>query len=187
MRLDKQAFQRRCCNTSLLNILHAHFWSCSRQELRFRKGISTKKKETYSKICWLVGCLTSQQHTTVSQRRICSDKFTCCHTEKELTYQIFYLTQSQYTDTGPSSPSADTNTRGVWQGSPWSVKFKITCMTRPGKSLRSKRESNLVSGALETDTLTTWPTRRSCAEEEREGGGRGGGGGKKLYVLKGPM
>ena len=28
-----------------------------------------------------VGCLTSQQHVSVSQGRICSDKFTCCHTE----------------------------------------------------------------------------------------------------------
>ena len=27
------------------------------------------------------GCFTSQQHASVSQRRICSDKFTCCHTE----------------------------------------------------------------------------------------------------------
>ena len=29
----------------------------------------------------LVGCLTSQQHASVSQGRICSDKLTCCHTE----------------------------------------------------------------------------------------------------------
>ena len=32
-------------------------------------------------VCWLVGCLTSQQHASVPQGRICSDKFTCCHTE----------------------------------------------------------------------------------------------------------
>ena len=30
-----------------------------------------------------VGCLTSQQHASVSQGRICSDIFTCCHTEIE--------------------------------------------------------------------------------------------------------
>ena len=29
----------------------------------------------------LVGCLMSQQHASVSQRRICSDSCTCCHTE----------------------------------------------------------------------------------------------------------
>ena len=56
---------------------------------------------------WLVGCLTSQQQTSVSQGRICSDNFTCYHTETEVADQTFYLTQSQYTDTGPTSPSAD--------------------------------------------------------------------------------
>ena len=57
---------------------------------------------------WLfVGCLTSQQQASVSQGRICSDKFTCCHTEIEAADPTFYLTQSQYTDTRPTSPSAD--------------------------------------------------------------------------------
>ena len=55
----------------------------------------------------LVGCLTSQQHASVSRGRIFSDNFNCCHTEIEVTDQTFYLTQSQYTDTGPTSPSAD--------------------------------------------------------------------------------
>ena len=54
-----------------------------------------------------VGCLTTQQHASVSQGRICSDKFTCCHTEIEVADQTFYLTQSQYTDTGPTSPSTE--------------------------------------------------------------------------------
>ena len=47
-----------------------------------------------------VGCLTSQQQASVSQGRICSENFTCCHTEVEAVDQTFYLTQSQYTDTG---------------------------------------------------------------------------------------
>ena len=33
---------------------------------------------------WLLACLTFQQHTCVSQAQICSDKFTCCHTEIEV-------------------------------------------------------------------------------------------------------
>ena len=33
--------------------------------------------------------------------------FTCCYTEIEVADETFYLTQSQYTDTGPTSPSAD--------------------------------------------------------------------------------
>ena len=75
-------------------------------------------------VCLLfVGCLTSQQHASVSQERICSDKFTCCHTEIEVAYQTFHLNQSQYTDTGLTSPSADPITPGVWQGSHWSASF----------------------------------------------------------------
>ena len=74
-------------------------------------------------VCLLVGCLTSQQHASVSQGRICSDNFTCCHTEIEVADQTFYLTQSQYTDTGQTSPSADPITPGAWQGSHWSANF----------------------------------------------------------------
>ena len=80
-----------------------------------------------------VGCLTSRQHTSVSQGRICTDNFTCCHTEIEVADQTFYLTQSQYTDTGPTSHSADPITPGAWQGSHWSASFEVTGMTRPGK------------------------------------------------------
>ena len=63
-------------------------------------------------VCLLVGCLTSQQHTNVSQGRICTDNFTCCHAETEAADQTFSLTQSPYTDTGPTSPSADPRTPG---------------------------------------------------------------------------
>ena len=85
-------------------------------------------------VCWLVGCLTSQQQASVSQGRICSDNFTCCHTEIEVADPTFYLTQSQYTDTGTTSPSADPITPGAWQGSHWSANFEVTGMTRPRKN-----------------------------------------------------
>ena len=81
-----------------------------------------------------VGCLTSQQQASVSQGRICSDNFTYWHTEIEVADQTFYLTQSQYTDTGPTSPSADPITPGAWQGSHWSANFEVTGMTRPRKN-----------------------------------------------------
>ena len=84
-------------------------------------------------VCWLVGCLTSQQHASVSQGRICSDDCTCCHTETESADPTFYLTQSQYIDTGPTSPSADPITPGAWQGSHWRANVYVTGMTRPGK------------------------------------------------------
>ena len=54
-----------------------------------------------------VARLTSQQHVSVSQGRVCSGKCTCCHTEIEVADRTFYLTQSQYTDTGPTISSAD--------------------------------------------------------------------------------
>ena len=75
------------------------------------------------RVCLLVGCCTSQQHASVSQGRICSDNFTCCHTQIEVADQTFHLTRSQYTDTGPPSPSADPIMRGAWQGSHWSANF----------------------------------------------------------------
>ena len=79
-------------------------------------------------------CLTSLQQASVSQGRICSDNFSCCHTEIEVADQTFYLTQSQYTDTGPTSPSADPMTPGAWQGSHWSANFEVTGMTLPRKN-----------------------------------------------------
>ena len=82
----------------------------------------------------LVGCLTSQQQASVSQGRICSDNLTCCHTEIEVADPTFYLTQSQYTDTGPTSPSTDPITPGAWQGSHWSANVEVTGMTRPRKN-----------------------------------------------------
>ena len=81
------------------------------------------RQSRVNNVCLLVGCLTSQQHASVSQGRICSDNVTCCHTEIEVADPTFYLTQSQYTDTGPTSPSADPITPGAWQGSHWNVNF----------------------------------------------------------------
>ena len=69
------------------------------------------------------GCFTSQQQASVSQGQICSDKCACCHTEIEIADQTFYLTQSQYTDTRPTSLRADPKTPGTWQGSQWSANF----------------------------------------------------------------
>ena len=69
----------------------------------------------------LVGWLLNVPAT--SQGRICSGSFTCCHTEIEVADQTSHLTQSQYTDTGPTSPSTEPVTPGAWQGSHWSTNF----------------------------------------------------------------
>ena len=104
-------------------------------------------------VCLFVGCLTSQQQASVSQGRICSDNFTCCHTETEVADRTFYLTQSQYTDTGLTSPNTDPITPGAWQGSHWSANFEVTGMTRPRKKSRHKRDSNQGPSALDSDPL----------------------------------
>ena len=65
---------------------------------------------------------------------MCTDNFTCCHTEIEAADPTFHLTQSQCTDTGPTSPSADPITPGAWQGSHWSANFEVTGMTGPRKN-----------------------------------------------------
>ena len=40
-------------------------------------------------VCWLDGCLTSQQHVSVSQGQICSDSCTCCHTDLEVAVTVY--------------------------------------------------------------------------------------------------
>ena len=97
----------------------------------------------------------SRQHASVSQGRICSDSFACCHTEIKVADQTFYLAQSQYTDTGPTSPSADHITPGAWQGSHWSPNFWVTSMTRSGKI-----PSRAGSSTLGAVSLTTRPSRQ---------------------------
>ena len=77
-------------------------------------GVNGQTPRGQGFVCLLVDCLMSQQHGSVSQRQICLDKFTCCHTETEVADPTFYLTLSQYTDIGPTSPSADPITPGAW-------------------------------------------------------------------------
>ena len=107
------------------------------------------------------GCLTSQQQASVSQGRIRTVNFTCCHTEIEVADQTFCLTQSLYTDNGPTSHSADSIMPGAWPGSQWSGNFEVTGMTRPRQKSQCKRDSKTGSSALEVDALTTKPTRGS--------------------------
>ena len=94
-----------------------------REEREVERERELGEREREGEGLLFVGCLTSQQHTSVSQGRICSDNSTCCHTETEVADPTFYITQSQYTDTGPTSPSTDPITPGAWQGSHWSANF----------------------------------------------------------------
>ena len=96
--------------------------------------VQHKAQVMVKQLLLLVGCLTSQQHASVSQGRTCSDHFTCCHTETEVADQTFHLTQSQYTDTGPTGPNTDPITPGAWQDSHWSANFYVIGITPPRKN-----------------------------------------------------
>ena len=97
-----------------------------------------------------------------------SDNFTCCHTEREVADQTFHLTQSQHTDTKPTSPSAGPITPGAWQGSHWSANFEVTGVTRPRKTSRRKRDSDPGSSAVEVNSLTTRPARRGVKQASKQ-------------------
>ena len=122
----------------------------------------------FSKLLLLfVGCLTSQQQASVSQGRICSVKFTWCHNGIEVADQTFYLTQSQYTYTGPTSPSADPTTPGALQGSHRSANFCVTAMTRPRKKPVGSGIRTPDLSLSRRDALTTRPSSRSFSEQIR--------------------
>ena len=82
-------------------------------------------------VCWLLNVPATCE--CISGTDLLS--FTCCHTEIEVADPTLHLTQSQYTDTGPTSPSTNPITPGAWQDSHWSAKFEVTGMTRPRKIL----------------------------------------------------
>ena len=112
----------------------------------------------HSRIHLLVGRLMSQQHASVSQGQICSDNSMCCHTEIEAADQTFYLTLSQYTDTRPTSPSADSLVQAPGRVATGVQICKSLVWLDPKKSCR-KQDSNPGSSTPEADALTTRPAR----------------------------
>ena len=123
---DNCAFGRQW-GKNLPNILSSQKWARVRITIQ-AKGVSGL----------LLACLTSQQYASVSQGRICSDNFMCYYNETEVADPTFYVTQSQYADTRPTSPSSDQITPGTCQGSHWSTKFQVTGLTESGKILSKK-------------------------------------------------
>ena len=103
-----------------------------------------------------VGCSMSQQYTSVSQGRICSDKFMCCHTEIEVADQNF--PSHSVTVHWPTSPSTHLITPGAWQGSHWSANFYVSAI-----------DLNPRSSALQADALTIRPMRWFQTERWEEG------------------
>ena len=87
-----------------------------------KRGITQKPNPDWSSlfVCWLLyvpaTCECISGTNLLRQLHV-------LHTETEVADQTVHLTQSQYTDTGPTSPSTDPITPGAWQGSHWSANF----------------------------------------------------------------
>ena len=99
-------------------------------------------------IVGMAGCLTSQQHASVSGR-IYSDNCTYYGTEIEAADQIFSITQSQYADNRPTSPRADPMTPGAWQDSHWRTNSEVPGMTGERSTAKSGNEPR--PAAVEAD------------------------------------
>ena len=97
----------------------------------------------------VVGCLASPQHASISQGRICSHNCTHCHTEIEDANQTFYLTQSQYTDTGPIRPY-DARRLARW---PLEYQSYVPGMTDLERRSTAKTGIEPRSASLEADAL----------------------------------
>ena len=105
----------------LLSIFHRRFTpseltkNLSEKETEFRKSNSVETGSSLQQQRRLpllfLGCLTPQQHASVSQGRICSYNFTCCHTEIEVADQTFHLTNHSILRPGQPVPALTCNTR----------------------------------------------------------------------------
>ena len=105
-----------------------------RQKLQITLVISFSLSKLASCCCLLLsGCLTSQQHATVSQGRTCEDNCSSCHTETEVADQTSYATQSQYADTGPTGPALTLYCRAPVRVATGAPILKVNGLTLSGK------------------------------------------------------
>ena len=74
-----------------------------------------------------------QKYVSEPQEKVCLDNGACCHTEIEVADLALCLTQSQYTDTRPTSFSTDPTAPAAWRGSHWSTNVEVTGMIQRGK------------------------------------------------------
>ena len=111
--------------------------------------------------------MTFHQHTSVSQGRTCPDKCTCCHTEIEVADQTFYLTQSQYTGTWPTSLSADPNAKRL-AGQPLESQYLSLARLDNDKSPTVKAEVEPRPAVLKADVYPQGPRGGSLPGRNEE-------------------
>ena len=86
-------------------------------------GVTGRDNKLDLLLLLFVGCLTSQQHDGVNLRDRSAQTIVRAAKLRQKLQQTLYLTESQYTDTRPTSPSADSVTPGAWQGIHCSASF----------------------------------------------------------------
>ena len=129
---------KKACSTSSPTPAHGLGRDVRVEKWRGRKHGRKKMEanERCRKWVWLLPVITCSVCGCVFACLLINVTATCfCISETDLLRQVyvlphskladqtFYLTQSQYTDTGPTSPRADAITSGAWQGSHWSANF----------------------------------------------------------------
>ena len=122
-----------------------------------------------SAVCLLVTCLTSQQRASVSQGRICTDNFMCCHTEIEVADLSTSPSHSILTP-GRPVPALTLSCQAPGRVATGVPIFKSLVWLSPEKSSH-KRDSNPESSVPEADALITRPSRQSLWAEMKEDDG----------------
>ena len=104
---------------------------------------------------WMHGAdlATKLWGSTENLYRTQEDSCACYHAGVKVAGRSCYLTQSQYVDTGQTSPSADPVCPGTWQGSQWSANSLVTRMTRPGNRPMGRAGFESRSAIVEADAV----------------------------------
>ena len=111
---DVELLAFECFVVVLLLLFGGHFGSFPSKPMRCRAQRNFFFfRRLHLTVCLFVGWLLNVPATCECISGTDLLNFTCYHTDIEVADQTFYLTQSQYTDTGPTSPSTDPITPGA--------------------------------------------------------------------------
>ena len=103
------------------------------------------------------GCLTSTQHGTGLRNGSVQTNCTCCHTKTEAADQIYYLTLSQHTDTGPAGPSIGRTTRSLLQ----TTGITLSRKSKQHYQERTDGQSSLTHACNTVHKVCAWVCRKN--------------------------
>ena len=117
--------------------------------------------------CWLLAYSTSQHHCWCISLTDLLWQLHMFHTETEVAGQIIYLTQSQWTDTGQTSPSADPIRQLDWQGNSLEYQFWRSWCDSTRKNLHGEIGTR-AQVWRSCDGLLSARSSRWCAHTDRK-------------------